>query len=265
MPLSDLQIDRYLRQIILPEVGGRGQEKLLRSRVLVVGVGGLGSPAALYLAAAGVGTLGLVDGDLVERSNLQRQVLHSTSRLGQAKVESARVLLADINPEVKIEVYPYRLSAKNAEAIIAQYDVIIDGTDNFPSRYLLNDACVLAGKPLVHGSLLRWDGQVTVFWPGRGPCYRCLFPNPPAEGLLPTCQEAGIMGAVAGVIGTLQALEAIKIILGAGEPLVGRLLLLSGQSAKWDEVRLERDPHCAICGEHPTLTGLKEEAFDNCS
>lgn len=265
MPLSDLQIDRYLRQIILPEVGGRGQEKLLRSRVLVVGVGGLGSPAALYLAAAGVGTLGLVDGDLVERSNLQRQVLHSTSRLGQAKVESARLLLTDINPEVKIEVHPYRLSAQNAEAIIPQYDVIIDGTDNFPSRYLLNDACVLAGKPLVHGSLLRWDGQVTVFWPGRGPCYRCLFPSPPAEGLLPTCQEAGIMGAVAGVIGTLQALEAIKIILGAGEPLVGRLLLFSGQSAKWEKVRLERDPHCVICGEHPTLTGLKEESFNNCS
>lgn len=265
MSLSDHQIDRYLRQIILPEIGGRGQEKLLHSRILVVGAGGLGSPAALYLAAAGVGTLGLIDGDLVDRSNLQRQILHTSSRLGYPKVNSAKAVLSDINPEIEIKTYPFRLSAANALEIISQYDLVVDGTDNFPARYLINDACVLARKPMVHGSLLRWDGQVSVFWPGQGPCYRCLFPTPPQEGLLPTCQEAGVLGPVAGVIGSLQALEAIKVILAIGKPLVGRLLLFDGRQLTWDEVSLQRDPNCAVCGDHPTLTALREEATVNCS
>jgi molybdopterin/thiamine biosynthesis adenylyltransferase/rhodanese-related sulfurtransferase len=261
--MSDAQRDRYSRHVLLPEVGEAGQSKLLSSKVLVIGAGGLGSPAALYLAAAGVGTLGIVDADVVDASNLQRQVLHATSRLGQRKVDSARRLLEDLNPDVKVVGYPERLTSANVERLFEGYDVVVDGTDNFPTRYLVNDASVWLGVPVVHGSIFRFEGQLTTFVPERaaakigavaGPCYRCLFPEPPPPHLAPSCQEAGVLGILPGVVGLLQATEAIKLLLGRGEPLVGRLLTYDSLKMTFRELRLRRASGCPVCGPAPTIT-----------
>jgi molybdopterin/thiamine biosynthesis adenylyltransferase/rhodanese-related sulfurtransferase len=261
--LTDAQRDRYSRHLLLPEVGEGGQAKLLKSKVLMIGAGGLGSPAGLYLAAAGVGTVGLVDADLVDASNLQRQVLHATSRLGQPKVESAAKLLTDLNPDVKVIGYKERLTSANVERLFADYDVILDGTDNFPTRYLVNDASVWLGKPVSHGSIFRFDGQLTTFVPDKaakklgieaGPCYRCLYPEPPPPHLAPSCQEAGVLGILPGVIGLLQATETIKLLLGRGDPLVGRLLTYDSLKMKFRELRLRRAPDCPVCGPKPSIT-----------
>jgi sulfur-carrier protein adenylyltransferase/sulfurtransferase len=241
---------RYSRHLLVPEVGEQGQLKLLDARVLVVGAGGLGAPAALYLAAAGVGTLGLVDADVVEASNLQRQIIHSTARLGRLKVDSARETLEGLNPDVRVVTHNEWLDRSNVAKIISGYDVVVDGTDNFPTRYLLNDASVIADKPVVHGSVYRFEGQVTVFKPYDGPCYRCLFPEPPPPEMAPNCAEAGVLGVLPGTIGMLQATETIKLILGIGEPLIGRLLTYDALSETFDELRLRRDPRCPACGEH---------------
>ena len=253
--LSEEQMQRYSRQVLLQEVGVEGQRRLLDARVLVVGAGGLGSPAALYLASAGVGTLGIVDGDRVDLTNLQRQVLHYTSDVGRPKTESARRTLEAINPDVQVRTYQTVLTSENALDILREYDVVVNGCDNFPTRYLVNDACVMLGKPLVDASILRWEGQATTFLPGRG-CYRCLFPLPPPPGSVPSCADAGIVGAVAGFFGTLQALEAIKVLLGVGETLANRLLLLDALSGDIRVVRWQRDPRCPVCGDHPTITHL---------
>jgi molybdopterin/thiamine biosynthesis adenylyltransferase/rhodanese-related sulfurtransferase len=261
--LTDAQRDRYSRHILLPEVGEAGQAKLLKSKVLLLGAGGLGSPAALYLAAAGVGTLGIVDLDTVDASNLQRQIIHATSRVGTPKVESAAKAIADLNPDVKVVGYRERLTSENVDRLFADYEVILDGTDNFPTRYLVNDASVLLGKPVVHGSIFRFDGQVTTFIPERaakklgvtsGPCYRCLYPEPPPPHLAPSCQEAGVLGILCGVIGTLQATEAIKILLGLGQTLSGRLLAYDSVNMKFRELKLRKDPGCPVCGLNPTIT-----------
>lgn len=264
MRFSEEQIDRYSRQIILPEVGGKGQQKLLDAKVLVVGAGGLGSPCALYLAAAGIGTLGLIDSDEVELNNLQRQIIHSTQTIGSPKVESAKRFLTNLNPDVKVIAYHTRVTSENILDIMADYDVVVDGSDNFPTRYLLNDACVMSQKPLSHAGILQFEGQMFTIIPGRGPCYRCLFPEPPPPGFVPNCQEAGILGAVAGVIGTLQANEVMKIILGIGEPLIGRLLIFSALEATFRELRIPRNPDCAVCGDNPSVTQLIDyELFCN--
>jgi sulfur-carrier protein adenylyltransferase/sulfurtransferase len=255
-PLSPEERLRYARHLILPEVGPSGQERLRSARVLLVGAGGLGSPAALYLAAAGIGTLGLVDFDVVDASNLQRQVLHGTPDIGRLKLDSARDRLAAINPHVELRPHPVRLSARNARAIVREYDVVLDGSDNFPTRYLVNDACALEGRPDVYGSVQRFEGQVAVFHAERGSCYRCLFREPPPPGLVPGCSEAGVLGVVPGIIGTLQALEAIKLVLGAGEPLVDRLLLVDGLRMRFRELRLRKDPNCPVCGDRPTIRDL---------
>ncbi len=261
--LTDSQRDRYSRHLLLPEVGEAGQAKLLRSKVLLLGAGGLGSPAALYLAAAGVGTLGIVDADVVDASNLQRQILHATSRVGMPKVESAAKALADLNPDVKVVAHPERLVSTNVERIFEPYDLVVDGTDNFPTRYLVNDASVFLGKPVVHGSIFRFDGQATTFVPEKaaktfgiqaGPCYRCLYPEPPPPHLAPSCQEAGVLGILCGIIGTLQATEAIKLLLGRGDPLVGRLMTYDSLKMKFRELRLRRAPDCPVCGPRPTIT-----------
>ncbi|MBX3260295.1 MAG: molybdopterin-synthase adenylyltransferase MoeB [Labilithrix sp.] len=261
--LSEPQRDRYSRHLLLPEVGEAGQARLLKSKVLLIGAGGLGSPAGLYLAAAGVGTLGLVDADVVDASNLQRQVLHATSRVGQPKVESAERVLADLNPDVKVVGYRERLDSSNVERLFADYDVIVDGTDNFPTRYLVNDASVWLGKPVVHGSIFRFDGQLTTFVPDKaasklgidaGPCYRCLYPEPPPPHLAPSCQEAGVLGILPGVIGVLQATEAVKLLLNRGDALVGRLLTYDSLKMKFRELRLRRDPGCPVCGPKPSIT-----------
>ncbi|MCW5837870.1 MAG: molybdopterin-synthase adenylyltransferase MoeB [Labilithrix sp.] len=261
--LSEPQRDRYSRHLLLPEVGEAGQARLLKSKVLLIGAGGLGSPAGLYLAAAGVGTLGLVDADVVDASNLQRQVLHATSRVGQPKVESAEKVLADLNPDVKVVGYRERLDSSNVERLFADYDVIVDGTDNFPTRYLVNDASVWLGKPVVHGSIFRFDGQLTTFVPDKaasklgidaGPCYRCLYPEPPPPHLAPSCQEAGVLGILPGVIGVLQATEAVKLLLNRGDALVGRLLTYDSLKMKFRELRLRRDPGCPVCGPKPSIT-----------
>lgn len=256
MALTEAQIERYSRHILLPEIGGAGQQRLLQAKVLVAGAGALGSPAALYLAAAGVGTIGIADSDAVELSNLQRQILHGTGDLGRPKVESAERRVREINPDVQVITHPVRLTSANILDLLEGYHFVVDGTDNFATRYLINDACVLAGKGLAHGAIFRFDGQVTTIVPGRGPCYRCLYPEPPPPGLVPSCQEAGVLGAVAGVIGALQVTEAIKFLLGAGDLLVGRLLVVDALSARFREVKIQRDPNCALCGEHPTITGL---------
>ena len=253
--LSRDELLRYSRHLVLPGLGLDGQRKLKEARVLVIGAGGLGAPAALYLAAAGVGTIGLVDPDLVDLTNLQRQIIHGTAAVGTSKVESARVRLADLNPHVNVETIPALLTSANARELCRRFDVIIDGSDNFPTRYLVNDACVLEHKPLVYGSIFRFDGQVSLFAPG-GPCYRCLFADPPPAGLVPNCAEGGVVGALPGVVGSLQALEAIKLILGAGESLAGRLLLFDGLRMTFREVTLRKDPECPVCGEHPTVTAL---------
>jgi molybdopterin/thiamine biosynthesis adenylyltransferase/rhodanese-related sulfurtransferase len=246
---------RYSRHLLIPEVGEQGQLKLLDSKILLIGAGGLGSPASLYLAAAGVGRIGIVDADVVDESNLQRQIVHSTERLGEAKVESAKRTIEALNPDVEVVAYKERLTSENVERILADgWDVIVDGADNFPTRYLVNDASVWHGIPVVHGSIYRFEGQVTVFQPHAGPCYRCLFPTPPPPELAPSCAEGGVLGVLPGVIGSLQANEALKLALGIGEPLVGRLLLFDALSAELNEVKLRRDPECPVCGEHPTIT-----------
>ncbi len=250
--LGTKQRERYARHLSIPEVGEKGQLALLDSNVLLVGAGGLGSPAALYLAAAGVGTIGIVDDDVVDRSNLQRQILHTDERVGNSKVESARKTLLALNPDITFNGYPVRLSSDNIDEIFAGYDLVIDGSDNFPTRYLVNDASVKLGLPNVHGSIFRFEGQVSVFWPGRenapGPCYRCLFPEPPPPELAPSCAEAGVLGVLPGVIGTLEAVEAIKILLGIGEPLVGKLIQYDALTARFTTLRIDRDPACRYCG-----------------
>jgi thiazole biosynthesis adenylyltransferase ThiF len=258
---TEEQIKRYARHIILPEVGGKGQEKLLNSKVLVIGAGGLGSPAILYLAAAGVGTIGIVDFDVVDFSNLQRQVIHNTERVGTPKVESAKRTVEMLNPDVKVITYNIRISKENIMDIIKDYDVVLDGTDNFPTRFLINDACYFAGKPLVSAAMLRFEGQVSVFdfrMKEQSPCYRCLFPEPPPPGLVPSCQEAGILGSIGGIMGCIQATEAIKLILGIGEPLVGKLLIMDALSMDFRKVKLRKDPNCPLCGEKPVIKELIE-------
>ncbi|MCC6064093.1 MAG: thiazole biosynthesis adenylyltransferase ThiF [Thermocrinis sp.] len=258
---TEEQIKRYARHIILPEVGGKGQEKLLNSKVLVIGAGGLGSPAILYLAAAGVGTIGIVDFDVVDLSNLQRQIIHSTERVGTPKVESARKTVEMLNPDVKVITYNTRISKENIMDIIKDYDVVLDGTDNFPTRFLINDACYFAGKPLVSAAMLRFEGQVSVFDfrnKEQSPCYRCLFPEPPPPGLVPSCQEAGILGSIGGIMGCIQATEAIKLILGIGEPLVGKLLIMDALSMDFRKVKLRKDPNCPLCREKPVIKELIE-------
>jgi len=245
---SSEQQRRYSRHFLLPEIGEAGQEKLLNAKVLLIGAGGLGSPAALYLAAAGVGTLGIIDDDVVDDSNLQRQILHSTERIGVSKVESARQTLSALNPDVKVLGHEVRLSKENALTIFKDYDLIVDGSDNFATRYLVNDACVLLDKPNIHGSIFRFEGQTTVFDAAHGPCYRCLFPDPPPPDLAPNCAEAGVLGVLPGVIGVLQATEAVKLIVGIGTPLTGRLMLYDALDATFREMRLDKDPECPMCG-----------------
>ena len=252
--LEPEQVARYSRHLLIPEIDEPGQVRLLESRVLLVGAGGLGSPAALYLAAAGVGTLGIVDADVVDASNLQRQVIHSTEWLGEPKVASAKRTLEALNPDVEIVAYRERLTSENVDRILDDgWDVIVDGADNFPTRYLVNDASVWRGLPVVHGSIYRFEGQVTVFSPGTGPCYRCLFPQPPPPELAPSCAEGGVLGVLPGVVGSLQANEALKLVLGIGEPLVGRLLLYDALGPSFTEVQIRRDPACPVCGDEPTI------------
>ncbi len=241
---------RYSRHLVIPEVGEPGQLKLLASKALMIGAGGLGSPSSLYLAAAGVGTIGIIDDDVVDASNLQRQVIHNTDRIGMPKSESARLTLTALNPDVEVIEYRERLTSDNIDRIIAGYDVIIDGTDNFPTRYLLNDASLIHKIPVVHASIFRFEGQLTVFKPFEGPCYRCLFPEPPPAELAPSCAEGGVLGVLPGIMGTLQATEALKLLLGIGEPLVGRLLLVDALDMSFHEVQLRRDPNCPVCGDH---------------
>ena len=253
--LSAAQRARYSRHLLIPEVGEDGQQKLLDARILLVGAGGLGSPASLYLAAAGVGTLGIVDADVVDDSNLQRQIVHSTERLGDPKVLSAKRTIEALNPDVQVIPYQERLTSENVERILADgWDVIVDGADNFPTRYLVNDASIWHDVPVVHGSIYRFEGQVTVFAPRRGPCYRCLYPAPPPPELAPSCAEGGVLGVLPGIVGSLQASEALKLVLGAGETLVGRLLLFDALHTTFDEVSVRRDPSCPVCGDHPTIT-----------
>ena len=260
--LSHEEILRYSRHLILPDVGVEGQKKLKAARVLLVGAGGLGSPAALYLAAAGVGTLGLVDFDVVDKTNLQRQILHGTSAVGTPKLESARARIQDLNPNVQVETFETRLTSENALDIIREFDVVADGTDNFPTRYLVNDACVLLGKPNVYGSIFRFEGQASVFYAKEGPCYRCLYAEPPPAGLVPSCAEGGVLGVLPGIISSIQAMETIKLIVGAGEPLIGRLLLFDALKLQFRELKLEKDPDCPVCGRNPTVTQLIDyEAF----
>jgi adenylyltransferase/sulfurtransferase len=258
---TEAQIRRYSRQIILPHVGGKGQRRLLRSRVLVVGAGGLGSPAALYLAAAGVGSLGIVDFDAVELSNLHRQILHSTPDLGRPKTESARDAIRALNPDVDLMLHHERLTSENALAILGPYDVVVEGSDNFPTKYLVNDACVFLGKPLVLGAVYQFEGQASVFLPGEGPCYRCIFPEPPPLGAVPSCQEAGVLGVVPGLIGCIQATETIKLLLDAGSALVGRLLVYDALNMDFTELKVERDPECSVCGDRATVTELMDNEF----
>src|SRR5438067_4934315 len=259
--LTDDQRSRYSRHLLIPEVGEAGQLKLLDAKVLLIGAGGLGSPAGLYLAAAGVGTLGIVDTDTVDGSNLQRQILHNTARVGRLKTESARETITALNPDVHVVEHRLRLSAENVLDIIADYDVIVDGADNFPTRYVLNDASVILGKPVVHGSIFRFEGQTTVFAPGQGPCYRCLFPEPPPAEMAPSCAEAGVLGVLPGIVGSLQAVEALKLILGIGEPLIGRLLLYDALETSFRELRLRRDPACPACGNHATIKTVEDIVF----
>jgi len=253
--LDETKRRRYSRHLLIPEVGEEGQLRLLDSRMLLIGAGGLGSPASLYLAAAGVGTLGIVDDDAVDETNLQRQIVHSTDRLGESKAESAKRTIEALNPDVTVKVYKERLTSENVDRILGEgWDVIVDGADNFPTRYLLNDASVWHGIPVVHGSIFRFEGQTTVFKPKDGPCYRCLFPQPPPPELAPSCAEGGVLGVLPGIVGSLQANEALKIALGAGEPLVGRLLLFDALETQFTEITLRRDPDCPVCGDNPTIT-----------
>ncbi|MDP3064989.1 MAG: molybdopterin-synthase adenylyltransferase MoeB [Chloroflexota bacterium] len=255
LALTPDQVKRYSRHIIMPQVGSKGQRKLLAARVLIVGAGGLGSPAALYLGLAGIGTIGIVDFDTVELSNLQRQVLHHTRDVGRPKVLSAKETLESHNPDVKVVLHETRLTSENAMEIIPQYDIVVNGADNFATRYLVNDACYLAGVTLVDGSILIFDGQATVFQPGKG-CYRCLFPTPPPPGMVPNCAEAGVVGALPGLVGSIQAVEVIKLVLGVGETLTSRLLLIDALTMEFRTVKLRRNPECPLCGDHPTVVEL---------
>ncbi len=256
MALTQDQIGRYSRHLLLPEVGVAGQEKICNSKVLCIGTGGLGSPAALYLAAAGVGTLGLIDFDVVDSSNLQRQIAHGESTVGKLKVDSAKVRINDLNSDVNVVTYNERLTSENALEIFKDYDVILDGTDNFPTRYLANDACVLLGKPYIYGCILKFEGQASVFDAKKGPCYRCLYPEPPPPGLVPSCAEGGVLGVLCGIIGCLQANETLKIILGKGDVLTGRLVLFDALGMKFREMKLRKDENCPICGKNPTVKAL---------
>jgi sulfur-carrier protein adenylyltransferase/sulfurtransferase len=258
-PAADLSVDevrRYSRHLIIPEIGMTGQKRLKNARVLCVGAGGLGSPALLYLAAAGVGTLGVIDFDVVDESNLQRQIIHGQSDIGRLKAESARDSIAEINPYVNVQVHTDALSNDNVMEIFSGYDLIVDGTDNFATRYMVNDACVLLGKPYVWGSIFRFDGQASVFWAEYGPCYRCLYPDPPPPGMVPSCAEGGVLGVLCGSIGSIQVTEAIKLITGVGESLAGRLMIYDALEMSYRTVRVRKDPECAICGKNPTITGL---------
>ena len=258
------QLTRYSRHFLLPEVGEEGQAKLLDAKVLMVGAGGLGSPSAYYLAAAGVGTIGIIDHDVVDLSNLQRQILHTNDRIGEPKTESARQTLQGLNPDVNVIPIPERLTSENIMGIIEDYDIVVDGCDNFATRYLVNDACVMTGKPNVHGSIFQFEGQVTVFYPGKGPCYRCLYPEPPPPGMAPSCAEAGVLGVLPGLIGTIQAVETIKLILGKGDSLVGRLLHFNTLTMEINTLRLREEPDCPMCGEKPTIHELIDyEEFCN--
>jgi len=260
--LAHAEVLRYSRHLLLPEVGVEGQRKLKAARVLTIGAGGLGSPLSLYLAAAGVGTIGIVDFDVVDLTNLQRQIVHGTATLGTPKLESAKARLTDLNPNVNVETYEARLTSENALDIIREYDIVVDGTDNFPTRYLVNDACVLLGKPNVYGSIFRFEGQASVFYAEEGPCYRCLYSEPPPPGLVPSCAEGGVLGVLPGIIGSIQALETIKLIIGAGDSLIGRLVLFDALKLRFRELKLRKDPDCPICGTKPTIHELIDyEAF----
>jgi molybdopterin/thiamine biosynthesis adenylyltransferase/rhodanese-related sulfurtransferase len=254
--LSNEEILRYSRHLIMPEVGMEGQLKLKRAKVLCIGTGGLGAPLGLYLAAAGVGRIGIVDFDVVDSTNLQRQVLFSTSDVGRPKIQAAADRLRGLNPDIIIDAYETNLTSDNALELFKDYDIIVDGTDNFPTRYLVNDACVLLGKPNVYGSIFRFDGQITIFGYPGGPCYRCLYPEPPPSGLVPSCAEGGVLGVLPGIVGTIQAAETLKLILGKGEPLVGRLMLFDALAMKFRELKLRKNPECPACGDHPTITKL---------
>ncbi|HJR51448.1 MAG TPA: molybdopterin-synthase adenylyltransferase MoeB, partial [Gemmatimonadales bacterium] len=261
-PMGTEQLQRYSRHFLLAQVGEKGQRKLLRSKVLLIGAGGLGSPTALYLAAAGVGTIGLMDGDVLDITNLQRQILHTTADIGKPKVESGSRTMRALNPDVKVVALPERITVDNALRIISDYDVVVDGSDNFGTRYLVNDACYLAGKPQVHGSIFQFEGMASVFAPNQGPCYRCLYPTPPPPGLVPSCAEAGVLGVLPGMIGLVQATETIKLLLGIGEPLIGRLLTYDALGMRFREVKLRRDPGCPLCGVAPTIKDLSGHSAD---
>ncbi len=265
MEFTDEQLQRYSRHIILPEVGGKGQMKIAAAKVLLIGAGGLGCPVGYYLAAAGVGTIGLVDNDTVEISNLQRQIAHNIHSIGMPKVDSARRTFEALNPDVTVVAVRKRLSKDDILDLISGYDIVVDGSDNFPTRYLVNDACVMAGKPLVSGAILKFEGQVTTILPGKGHCYRCLFADPPPPGLVPSCQEAGVLGVLPGVIGGLQATEVLKLILGKGEPLSNFLLVYDALKVSFRKVKVPRNPDCAVCGVHPTITELIDYDEGSCS
>ncbi len=265
MEFTEEQLQRYSRHIILPEVGGKGQRKIAEAKVFLIGAGGLGCPVGYYLAAAGVGTIAMIDNDTVEVSNLQRQIAHNTSRIGVAKVESAKQTFEALNPDVKVVAIKDRISKDNIMDLIKDYDIVVDGSDNFPTRYLINDACVLLKKPLISGAILRFEGQVTTILPGEGHCYRCLFEEPPPAGLVPSCQEAGVLGVLPGVIGALQATEVLKLIIGKGKPLKGELLIYDALGVNFRKVKVPKNPDCAVCGTNPTIKELADYAQDYCS
>lgn len=260
--LNSEQIFRYSRHILLPEIGGRGQEILLASKALVIGAGGLGSPATQYLAAAGIGTIGIMDGDKVDLSNLQRQIIHTTADIGKLKVDSAREKLNLLNPDVSVNVYPYVANAENIEQILPEYDIVIDCCDNFPTRYVVNDAAVLFNKPYFYGGVLRFDGHASVFYPPKGPCYRCIFPEAPPPDSVPSCQQAGVFNVLPGIIGLIQAAEALKWLLGTGEPLLGRLLVLDAHDMEFRNIKVNRRLSCEVCGDNPTITELRAENYE---
>lgn len=257
--LTDSQIDRYSRHILLKEVGGKGQQRLLDGKVLIIGAGGLGAPIALYLAAAGVGTIGIADADMVDLTNLQRQVIHFTPDVGKPKVESAAEKMRAINPDVTVRTYREWITASNIAGIVAGYDFVIDGTDNFAAKFLVNDACVLAGKPYSHAGILQFEGQALTVLPGKSPCFRCIFPEPPPKDAIPTCSQAGVIGVLPGVVGSIQATEAVKFLLGKGQLLAGRLLTYNALLMKFREVPIDRNPRCPVCGENPTITEIRDE------
>lgn len=264
MSFTEEQITRYSRHILLPEVGGKGQKKLSQAKVFIVGAGGLGCPVAYYLAAAGIGTIGLIDSDVVDLSNLQRQILHHTPDVGRSKVRSAQEKIQALNPDVRVDMYEERFTSRNARDLIRPYDVVIDGVDNFPAKFLINDACYMENKPLVHGGILRFEGRAFTIIPNRSACYRCIFKHPPPAGVVPTCQEAGIIGVVAGIIGTIQATEAIKLILNIGTPLTDRILDFDARTTAFREIRVKRNPACALCGPNPSLTELIDYEQEAC-